>query len=348
MFKRFLCFTILIFSGLCICSCNNRNELIRQDIFAMDTYIVFTTYESADAELAIGVAKERILEIENMMSTTKPDSEVSKINANAGIRPVKVEEETFFVIKRALEYGQLTGGAFDITMLPVSLLWNITGDNPQVPDGGQISERLDLVDYRKVVVDQDERTVFLKDQGMMIDLGGIAKGYAGDEAMRILKEHNIEHAMINLGGDIITRGGKENGSPWRIGIQNPRLEESDHDQGFVAAFDITDGAIVTSGDYERYILDIYEEEGIRYHHIFDPTTGFPAKSGVISVSIKGTSGIDSDALATCVFIMGVDEGLRLINTLDSVETMIITQDKKIYFSEGFENQVDSIHPDYKD
>ena len=231
-------------------------------------------------------------------------------------------------------------------MLPVQSLWGIGSETPKVPDDEEIIETLTLVDYKKVLIDEDESTVFLKEKGMMMDLGGIAKGYAGDEAMRILKEHNIEHAMINLGGDIITIGGKEDGSSWRIGIQNPRLEESEHDQRFVAVFDITDGAIVTSGDYERYISDIYNEKGIRYHHIFDAKTGYPAKKGIISVSIKGTSAIDSDALATSVFVLGVDEGLRLINSLDDVETMIITEDKALHFSEDFENQVGSIHPDY--
>ncbi len=182
---------------------------------------------------------------------------------------------------------------------------------------------------------------------MAIDLGSIAKGYAGDEAARILKENGIAHGLINLGGNIVAIGSKEDGSPWRIGIQNPRMDESkDGQRRHVAVVEAVDKSVITSGDYERYMVEIYEKTGERYHHIFDPSTGYPAKSGVISVTVVSESGIDADAWTTSLFVMGVEEGLKLINELESVDAMFITEDKKIYFSKGFKDQVSDIHGDY--
>lgn len=346
MQRRLLCLTILIIGILLIGSCKSSAGLIKEDLFAMDTYITFTAYNKGQAKEAIEAAKKRVQEIEDLMSATSADSELSKINENAGQRPVKVSDDTFYVIKKGIEYGQLTDGAFDISSLPISRLWGIGSENPRLPASEEIATSLKLVDYRSIVLDEQEKTVFLEKEGMMIDLGGIAKGYAGDEAMKVLKDYKLEHAMINLGGDIITLGGKADASPWRIGIQNPRPEEDNKGQDYIGIFEIVTGSIVTSGDYQRYIKDIYEKQGIRYHHIFDPETGYPADNGLISVTIKGPTAVDSDALSTSVFIMGVEEGLKLINSLENVEAMIVTKDKKLYFSQGLEDQVKSIHPDY--
>ncbi|HPT78011.1 MAG TPA: FAD:protein FMN transferase [Candidatus Atribacteria bacterium] len=337
---------LLVLTAVSLGGCSHGSKPVKEDIFALDTYITFTVYGRLNADAAIKAAISRIRDIENRMSATKPGSEISLINEKAGIEPVKVKPDTFYVIKKALEYAELTGGVFDITTLPLKRLWNISGDNTRIPSQEEISEKLALVDYRKVRLDEAESTVYLEEKGMMIDLGGIAKGYCGDEAVRILKAHNIQHALINLGGDIVTLGTKPDGTPWKIGIQNPRIAEDEEGRQHVAVFDISGGTIVTSGDYERYMIRVYEETGIRYHHIFDPRTGYPADTGAISVTVKGASAVDCDTLATSIFILGAEEGLKLAESLENIDVMIITEDKKLRFSKGFGEQAYSIHPAY--
>ncbi len=346
MIKKLSWMILLVFTAVSLAGCRNSTYPVKADMFALDTYITFTVYGNLNADAAIKAAMARIRDIESRMSVTKADSEISRINEKAGVEPVKVKPDTFHVIKKALEYAELTGGAFDITTLPLKKLWNISGENTRIPTQEEISEKLALVDYRKVKLDEAESTVYLEEKGMMIDLGGIAKGYCGDEAVRILRAHNIEHALINLGGDIVTIGAKPDGTPWKIGIQNPRLAEDEESRQHVAAFNISGGTIVTSGDYERYMTKVYEETGIRYHHIFDPKTGYPANTGAISVTVKGANAVDCDALSTSIFILGVDEGLKLADALDDIDVMIITEDKRLYFSKGFDVEAYSIHPDY--
>ena len=348
MKRKVTAFLAAAFIAISLVSCKGTStEYYKSDLFALDTYITFTVSDGERSKAAVEAAKNRIREIEERMSATRPDSDISRINENAGRQPVKVNPDTFFVIQKALEYAALSDGSFDISMRPVSVLWDITGENPRVPSPEEIERALALVDYRKIRLDEQETTVYLEEEGMAIDLGGIAKGYAGDEAVRILKEYGVKNGLINLGGNIVAVNGKADGSPWHIGIQNPREEDDEQKRKHVAIIDTSGDAIVTSGDYERYMVEYYEQTGIRYHHIFDPETGYPAKNGVISVSIVTESSIDADALSTSVFVMGVEIGLKLINRLEDVDAMIITEDKSIYFSEGFKDSVTNIHPDYK-
>jgi thiamine biosynthesis lipoprotein len=348
MKKILITFFIILIIIISFVSCNKADEnFIKENFFALDTFINITVSEGEGARAGLDAAIKRIQEIEERMSATLPGSDVYRINENAGKRPVTVESDTFYVIQKAIEFGELTKGALDISTRSLSLLWDITGENPRVPEEEEIRMILPLVDYRKIHLDEEKRTVFLEQEGMAIDLGSIAKGYAGDEAVRILKEHGIASGLINLGGNIVVIGSKEDGSPWRIGIQNPRMDESkDGQRRHVAVVEAVDKSVITSGDYERYMVEIYEKTGERYHHIFDPSTGYPAKSGVISVTVVSESGIDADAWTTSLFVMGVEEGLKLINELESVDAMFITEDKKIYFSKGFKDQVSDIHGDY--
>ena len=246
-------------------------EKYSKTIFAMDTILDFQVYGNRNAKKALDKAIDRVKEIEERMSASKEDSDVAKINKNAGKQPVKVHDDTFYVIKKALEYGNLTEGDFDITIRPLIGLWDILSDKPKIPDAEEIEEKLALVDYRKVKLDEENKTVYLEKEGMGIDLGAIAKGYAGDEVVRILKEAGVKSALINLGGNVIAIGRKPDGSLWRIGIQDPRSEETG--KAHIGVLEIEDAAIVSSGDYERYMVEIYNKTGVRYHHIFDPKTG---------------------------------------------------------------------------
>ena len=346
MKKILITFLIILIIIISFVSCNKADEnFIKENFFALDTFINITVSEGEGARAGLDAAIKRIQEIEERMSATLPGSDVYRINENAGKRPITVESDTFYVIQKAIEFGELTKGALDISTRSLSLLWDITGENPRVPEEEEIRRILPLVDYKKIHLDEEKRTVFLEQEGMAIDLGSIAKGYAGDEAARILKENGIAHGLINLGGNIVAIGSKEDGSPWRIGIQNPRMDESkDGQRRHVAVVEAVDKSVITSGDYERYMVEIYEKTGERYHHIFDPSTVIrrKAESSVLQWCLKAELKLMRGLLLFC----NVEEGLKLINELESVDAMFITEDKKIYFSKGNKDQVSDIHGDY--
>ncbi len=344
--RIFTLFSILIlilsFMTGCISDTEGQHD---KSFFAMDTVMNFRVFGDRSAKKAMNKAVDKIKEIEKHMSSTYKDSDIVKINKAAGIEPVKVHDDTFYVIKKALEYGQLSDGALDITIRPIVELWGITSDNPKVPSKEEIDERLPLVDYRKVVLDQDNKTVFLEEKGMGIDLGAIAKGYAADEAVRILREAGVENALLNLGGNVITIGGNPDGRPWRIGIQDPRSQETG--QPHFAIVGVANATVVSSGDYERYIQEIYEKTGERYHHIFDPKTGYPADKGLMASTIISSSSIDADALSTILFIMGYEEGFKLIEKLDNVEAIAVTLDKEVYTTEGLKGSLIQSNDHYR-
>lgn len=312
-------------------------KLYSKDIFALDTIINIKVFGDRSVKQAADRAFDRIKEIEKHMSPTLEDSDVAKINQAAGVKPVKVHDDTLYVIKKALEYGRLSEGVFDITVRPVVELWGITSDNPKVPTEQEVKDRLSLVDYTKVVVDEDNKTVYLEEKGMGIDLGAIAKGFAADEAARILRQEGVEHALLNLGGNVITIGGKPDGTSWRIGLQDPRAQETG--EKHFGVVDVSNATIVSSGDYERYIVDVYEKTGERYHHIFDPRTGYPAQSGLIACTIITSSSIDADALSTILFIMGHEKGFEAVQNIANVEAIAITQHKEVYTTQGLKGKL---------
>ncbi|MGI5851634.1 MAG: FAD:protein FMN transferase [Clostridiales bacterium] len=335
--RRILSLNLLLITLLTFlvgCATGNTREHNR-DLFALDTVITLRVFGGRSAGKALDKAAERIREIEDHMSATLEDSDVSRINRAAGKEPVKVHEDTLFVIKRALNYGELTGGVFDITIGPIVNLWDIKSEKASIPDEDQIEDKLALVDYRKVRIDEENMTVFLEEEGMAVDLGAIAKGYAADEATRILREAGVKSALLNLGGNVITIGGKPDGSPWRVGLQDPRSQETG--QNHFAIVEVKGATVVSSGDYERYMVDIYERTGERYHHIFDPRTGYPAQSGLMVSTIISASSMDADALSTILFIMGHEDGFKAIEELGNFEAIAVSLDKDVYITEGLKD-----------
>ncbi len=323
---------LLVCSMLTACT-GEKIKKYQKDVFALNTWLSFTVYGDRNGERIIDTAIERVREIENRMSITIEDSDVSRINSNAGKKPVKVNNDTLEVIEKGLEYGRISHGAFDITIYPIVKLWGITSEHPKVPTEKEVQDKLSLVNYGGVIVDGHNNTVYLKKEGMGIDLGAIAKGYAADEIVRVLKEGGIQHALINMGGNVIVIGGKPDGKPWRIGIQDPRAEEGH--KSHIAIVEIMDGSVVSSGDYERYIVEVYNKTGVRYHHIFDPNTGYPADQGLMGTTVIAEHSIDADALSTAVFVMGIHEGFQIIDQMENVKALTITKNKEIYTSQGF-------------
>lgn len=266
------------------------------------------------------------------MSLRKAGSELTRVNAAAGIEPVQVSADTWKVLDEALRLARLSEGSFDPTIGPLVAAWGIGTESPRVPAPEEIAALLKLVDYHRVRLDPDSRTVFLQDKGMALDLGGIAKGYAADEAARICRERGVQAAVLDLGGNIYTIGSKtlEDGSkrPWSIGLQKPGLERGT----VLGILKSTDATLVTSGDYERF----FEFEGKRYHHILDPHTGYPAQSGLVQTSIFSTrSSMTCDALSTALFVLGLDKGMELIETLPDYSALVVTDKQQMLASRSF-------------
>jgi thiamine biosynthesis lipoprotein len=284
----------------------------------------------------------RVQEIEEKMSTSKDDydtTELLEVNRNAGIRPVEVSPETFEVVERAREYSRLTDGAFDVTIYPLVELWGIGTESAGVPPEEEIQERLALVDYRKVELDREARTIYLPEEGMGLDVGAIAKGYAADEARRILREAGVDSALLDFGGNVLMVGRKPSGEAWKIGIQNP-----DEGRGrFLGILESGPRAVVTSGDYERFFV----QNDVRYHHILSSRTGYPARPGLSSVTIVAEDSIDADALATATYVMGAEKGLPFIAGLDGVEAAFVTQEDEVYMTEGMRASFDLTHTDFE-
>ncbi len=278
------------------------------------------------ANRAADLAFQEIRRIEQIMSTYLPESEISLINRSAGKEWRSVHPEILFVIQEALGYSRLSNGAFDITFKPLTRLWNFEPQS-RPPDPKAVRELLNLVDFKSVLIDKEKR-VLLKKEGMAIGLGGIAKGYAVDRAMSVLEAQGIEDAIINAGGDLRVVGRRSSTRRWRVGIQDPRNEVA-----VIETIHVSGGAVATSGDYEKFFID----QGIRYHHILNPRTGFPAR-GCRSVTVICPTAMMADAMATSVFVLGPEKGMELIRQLPDLEGMIVNDEGNIMKSEGFQRE----------
>ena len=302
------------------------DEVYTANGFYFDTVISISIYdevkesekkEAADACLSL------CTKYENLLSATIEGSDVAKIN-EAGGAPVTISDETASLIEKALEISNLSDGLFDISIAPVVDLWDITGDNPHVPDDASIQSALSHVNYQNIKLDGN--TVTLLDPEMKIDLGAIAKGFIADRLKECLEEHNISHGLINLGGNVLAFGGKADNSDFTIGLQKPFDEHGDA----IASVRVKDASVVTSGSYERY----FEENDHLYHHIMDTTTGYPVDNGLSAVTILSENSETGDALSTACFSLGKDKGMELIDSMPDIYAIFITTDNEIFYSKG--------------
>ncbi|MFH1727297.1 MAG: FAD:protein FMN transferase [Pseudomonadota bacterium] len=263
--------------------------------------------------------------INDVFSVYKKDSQVSQVNKNAGLKPVKVKKEIIDIIKTANSVSKKTNGAFDITFLPVGKLWDFMMENPKLPQEASIKNKLRLINYNKIIIDEENKTVFLKDEGMSFGFGGIVKGYSLKQISEILKKNGINNAIVDGGGDLFILGKKPNDN-WAIGVKDPRNKNA-----LVYRLKVNkDLACVTSGDYERFF--IYEDQ--RYHHIIDPKTGYPANK-TRSVTLLAKDPSIADAYATAIFILGKDLGLKLANETPEIEVLLIDNENITHSSLNF-------------
>ena len=265
------------------------------ELFAMDTYITMTAY-GRDAETALSKAEDKLTELEHLWSVTDPDSDIYAVN-HADAQPVSVSEETVGLLSFALQMAEETDGALEPTIYPVLTAWGFTTEENRIPPDDEITELLKNVGYERIRL---EDTTVQLDSGMMLDLGSVGKGYAGDLAAQVLKDNGITSALLDLGGNIQVVGTKADGSPWRLA-------------------------------YERYFIG---EDGTRYGHIIDPATGYPAESGLASATVIATEGRLCDALSTSLYVMGVDGAIDYWRQHQNFEMILITEDGEIYLTDG--------------
>lgn len=277
------------------------------------------------AEERIEAAIGEIRRIEQLLTTFSEDSETNRVNANAGVQPVPVSRETFGLIERSLRISSVTDGAFDITYGSVDKrLWNFDRNMTSLPDAETAKEMVRLINYRNILLDSNECTVFLKEVGMRIGFGGIGKGYAAEMAKRLLLQQGVASGVVNASGDISTWGNQADGKPWTIGIADP-----DHAGRPFSYLNISNMAIATSGNYEKYVTI----GGKKYSHTINPKTGLPV-TGVKSVTIICPNAEIADAMATPVTIMGVRAGLDMVNQIDNLACIIIDDNNKVYPSKN--------------
>ncbi|MFH1245057.1 MAG: FAD:protein FMN transferase [Candidatus Omnitrophota bacterium] len=312
---------------------------IQESAPALGTFVEITVADRDKSDKAvkeaIGRASQEISRVEQLLSRFIPQSDISRINISAGVEPVKVSAETISVLEQAIRFSQLTGGAFDVTIYPLLEVWGITDKGKkdrQVPTDSQIKQALSKVGYKYIEINQEQNTVFLPHQGMSIDLGGIAAGYAVDRAIKILKEAGIHSALINAGGDIYALGAKGR-AKWQIGLRHPRRSSE-----MLATLALRDRAVATSGDYQNFV----EIKGRRYSHIVNPRTGYPCAEVPASVTVLANDCITVDALSTAVFVLGPEKGQDLIEQLKGTEVIIgcIAEGRLIvYASEGLKKEI---------
>lgn len=279
--------------------------------------------DEAKANKCIDYAIAEIERIEKLLTTFKDDSDTNRINALAGISAVKVEREVIDLILRSIKISHITQGSFDITYGSIDKsLWNFNKEMKALPDAATAKRTVKLINYKNVVVDEKECTIFLKEKGMRIGFGGIGKGYAAEKAKIVLQQHGVTSGIVNAAGDLSAWGIQPNGEPWTIGIADP-----DAARHPFSSLNITNMAVATSGNYEKYVMI----EGKKYSHTIDPKTGLPV-TGIKSVTIVAPNAELADALATPVMVMGINAGLHLINQLPHISCIIIDDNNKLYTS----------------
>lgn len=316
-----ICAAALFLPG-CSSHLPDKEELTYTDTL-FDTVVSIQILDPVEPDVLDG-CKKLCQNYDRLFSKTDEDSDIYKIN-NAKGAAVEVSEDTLTLIKKGIYYCELSGGLFDITIGSVSNLWDFKAESPAVPSSKSIASAVRHVDYKKIIIEGS--TVRLEDSKAVLDVGAIAKGYIADRIKDYLKEHSVRHAVINLGGNVLTLGTKTDGSKYNIGIQKP----FDETGAPVTSVKIEDQSVVTTGIYERY----FEKNDKIYHHILSPANGRPCKNSLYSVTIITDSSLTADALSTVCFLMGYKKGMKLVNQLDNVDAVFITNKGELHYSDNF-------------
>ncbi|HPE16796.1 MAG TPA: FAD:protein FMN transferase [Oscillospiraceae bacterium] len=302
-------------------ACGKETEPLADTQFKLDTVVTVKLYDKRDETILDG-CMEKIDDYADIFDSRNGESELGRLNEalRAG-GSMEVSDDLASAVRTGLYYSELSGGAFDITIEPVSSLWDFDAEEPQVPDAGELKEAAALVDYRAVTVEGN--TVSSSRQGVAIDLGAIAKGYIADRLAEYLRNEGVSRALIDLGGNILCVG-----EDFSVGVQKPFGQTGET----LFTLDVTDASVVCSGVYQRY----FEENGVRYHHLLDPKTGMPIQNGLTAVCIRSSASLDGDALSTVCFALGEEKGLSLAESLDGIEAAFVLEDGSVKTTSGFD------------
>ena len=314
----------------------DSQEPISSTAIKLNTAVTVTIYDSKDKDL-LTECMNLCDKYEKVFSRTSADSELYKLN-HRKLTPVEGTEDTYQVsddlaelISEGLDYSELSKGAFDIAIEPLTSLWDFTAEDPQVPKDSLIQAALPKCDYHNISVDKDKNEITLKTDDTAIELGAIAKGYIADRLKDYLVSQNVKSAIINLGGNVLCIGEKPDNSAFKIGIQKPFADRSET----IAVMDIRDKSVVSSGIYER----CFEQDSTLYHHLLNPKTGYPYDNGLIAVTIISDQSVDGDALSTTCFALGLEDGVKLAESLDDVQAFFVTSDYEIHYTKDFRKKI---------
>ncbi len=315
-------FGILVMAG---CANTKGQAATRSAVgteFVMNTWVEQRWY-GKNAQQAYDEILSALKELEQKLSLYEEDSEISRLNSAAGLNPVALSHDTYQFLRQAADYCAQADGLFDITIAPLTLVWNVTSESPRVPSAGEIEAAQQLADYRRLIFDDTNETAMLADAGMRIDLGGIAKGMAAALMRQYAVKNNVE-GYLSLGGNMMVQGKKPDGSDYVIGVRDPRGDISE----YIALLSLDGLTMATTGDYERY----FEQDGVRYHHIIDPFTGYPAATDLISVTVVSEDGALADYLSTLIFMRGSGALAEYFNR-DDCMVLAVTNNLEVYASE---------------
>ncbi len=320
---------VIIMTGCSFAGTSDRSDIsdeteVSRLVEAMDTIMSIKAY-GADAETALDKSEEEIMRLDALLRRKSENSEIYKLNNE---NSAKISDDTFQLIKRALDICENTNGAFDITIAPVMDLWGFYDNDFYVPTENELNKILSAVDYHNIEINNNSVDVV---NGANIDLGGIAKGYTSNRIAEIFRENNVKSGIVSLGGNVQAIGVKPDGSKWKVAIQHPDNES------YIGGLSISDMAVITSGGYQRF----FERNGIIYHHIIDPSTGYPAHSELKSVSIVSADATLADGLSTALFVMGLDAGIDYWQNHNGFDVVFVTDNNKIYITKGIEECFES-------
>ena len=327
----FLVFSVFLLPG---CKKEKTEDPISATDFKLNTVVTVKIYDSQDNSL-LTECMNLCDKYENIFSRTKTDSELYKLNhrqipaENTENNTYKVSGDLASLISTGLKYSSLSDGAFDISIEPLTSLWDFTAENPQVPDDALIRQALPECDFRNISVDGTDVT--LKSTGTTIELGAVAKGYIADKMKEYLVSQGVKSAIIDLGGNVLCIGKKPDGTSFKVGIQKPFADRNET----IATMDIDGKSVVSSGIYER----CFKQDGVLYHHILNPHTGYPYDNGLIAVTIISDRSTDGDALSTACFSMGLEKGMELAQSIENVQAFFVTDDYKIHYTKDFQKEI---------
>ncbi|MDR0920978.1 MAG: FAD:protein FMN transferase [Lactobacillales bacterium] len=341
-FSAFLLLSVLFLSLLTACGGADKGTLVKEPYadrqFLLGTYVQVKIYDKGKKEVlkpAFELIKKYGREID---VNDAGGSEIDRVNQAAGVAPVKVDKDIYRLVKKAYAYSAESDGKFDLAIGPITQLWHIGFDDARKPTQQEIDEKLKLVDYQKVILNDEEQTVFLQEKGMELDLGAIAKGFITDEVANLLKKKGVTTAIVDLGGNVYVLGHSPRGDnkPWTVGIQDPNKARNT----VVGYLPGVNQSFVTSGIYERYL----KVDGKSYHHLMNPDTGYPFDNDIAGVTIVSDKSTDGDGLSTTIFALGLKDGMAFIEKQKGVEALFITKDNKIYETSGIKKTFD-LEPD---